>query len=156
MKPQFENTEQNFVITGYTSQQDVGALRIRGKVYKSLNVYTKDEKIYTYYFPNDDSHILDEITNTESTMTRYGVVIGIGKVKGVCVVIGTELSDDEVIIYDVQFIPRSIPKNIAMMMNDRTELADSTREVKEVRQRRFMVDFPADEDDDDDGDYEDE
>ncbi|CAO3622805.1 unnamed protein product [Cunninghamella echinulata] len=113
-----ELNQNNFILSGYTSQEDIFIVNINGDLYKTLKVFAKDEKVHTYYFPLEYSYILDIIINESSTMTRLGKVIGSGKVKGVCTVIGYEVNNDEVVVNQVLFFPRHIPQRITQAMKE--------------------------------------
>ncbi|KAI9300393.1 hypothetical protein BJ944DRAFT_244237 [Cunninghamella echinulata] len=123
---------RSFILTGYVQQNDISTVYIRDRRYKTLKVYTKDEQVHTYYFPIEDTYILNDIIQARSTMRRNGKTIGTNRVKGICNLLGYELGNGEVTISQVIFHPNNLPRRIAQIMKETRLQEGPVRQVTRI------------------------
>ncbi|CAO3641836.1 unnamed protein product [Cunninghamella blakesleeana] len=92
-----------YVLTGYTTQEDIKDVLKFGEIYKTFRVFGMD---------------------------KYGERIGVHKVKGVLTVVASNLNEEECILYSVKFHRREIPKDIADEMRMKTMKEGPVKKVK--------------------------
>ncbi|CAO3622801.1 unnamed protein product [Cunninghamella echinulata] len=149
---------RSFILTGYVQQNDIATVYIRDRRYKVLKLYTRDEQVHTYYFPIEDTYILNDIIQAKSTMRRNGRTIGTNKIKGICNLVGYELGGGEVIISQVIFHPRYLPRRIAQIMKEARLQEGPVRQVTRIDRHgeNQSIDLEVPSEGEDGNEYEDD